>query len=102
MLYTEIMSDLKDILKGSLARLGVARQVEAAGVVEVATKKIAEFIDPNDFEVISFKDGTLKVAAKNSVVASEIQLKSNSIKIRGVHRFLIKQASLHKDQILPH
>jgi hypothetical protein len=79
------MGNLGEILQKKIRQMGAERQVEAAGVVEAAQKEIAKYIPEEDFEVVSFNRGILKVKVKNSVVASEIQminhkLKSNAIK----------------------
>lgn len=71
--------DIKDILKGSLERLGVAKQVEAAVVVEKATEEIAKFIPKEDFEVVSFKDGVLKIKTANSNVSNEIRYRVSQL-----------------------
>lgn len=68
------MGNLGDILKSHAKRLGIARQVEAVGVVEAATKEIEKFVPREDFEVVSFKDGNLKVNVNSSSAANEIQL----------------------------
>lgn len=60
--------------------MGVARQVEAVVLIESATKEIAKFIDPNDFEVISFKEGVLKVYASSSSAANSLNLAWPKIK----------------------
>lgn len=69
------MGNIDDLLKKSLNRLGIARQVEAVGVVEKATKAIAKYVPREDFEVISFSEGKLKVTTTSSVVASELSYK---------------------------
>lgn len=69
------MGNLGDVLKKKINRMGISRQVEAAGIVEKARKEIAKYIPEEDFEVISYNRGTLKVKAKSSVVASEIRLR---------------------------
>lgn len=74
------MGNLGDALQKSINRLGVARQVEAVGVVEQATAEIAKHIPTEDFEVVSFNRGTLKVKVANSAAANELQYKSNDIK----------------------
>lgn len=74
------MGNLGDALQKSINRLGVARQVEAVGVVERATEEIARFVPREDFEVVSFNRGTLKIKAANAVVASEINLQREKVK----------------------
>jgi len=69
------MGNLGEILQQKIKDMGATRQVEAAGVVEAAQKELEKFIPADDFEVVSFNRGTLKIKAKNSVVASEIRLK---------------------------
>lgn len=66
------MSNLNDILAKKMKQLGIERQVEAVGVVEVAQKEIANYIPEEDFEVVSFKNDTLKIRASSAVVATEI------------------------------
>ena len=67
------MGDFADILKKKINQMGIGRQVEAVGVVEQATKEIAKYIPQEDFEVISFNRGTLKIKVASSVVANELQ-----------------------------
>lgn len=74
------MGNIGEELKKSLNKLGITRQVEAVGVVEQAREEIAKYIPAEDFEVISFKNGTLKIATKSSVVANEIQARISKIK----------------------
>ena len=83
------MGNLGDALQKSINRLGVSRQVEAVGVVEKATEEIAKFIPREDFEVISFNRGALKIKAANSAVASEINLQINKNKVAGIKRVTI-------------
>lgn len=64
--------------------MGIERQVEAVGVVEQAQKEIGKYIPEEDFEVISFNRGTLKVKVKSSVVANEINLKKKEIQKNGL------------------
>lgn len=68
------MGNLDNVLKKKIRSLGIARQVEAAGVVEAATAEIAKYIPREDFEVISFKNGVLKLGVASSATASELQL----------------------------
>ncbi len=74
------MGNLDNILKKKLKSLGIARQVEAADVVERAQKELEKYIPKEDFEVISFNRGVLKVKVASSVVASEIQMRVQKIK----------------------
>lgn len=55
-------------------RHGIERQVTAAGVVEETTAEISKILAPEDFEVISFKDGVLKIEANSASAKSEMQL----------------------------
>jgi len=88
------MGNLDNILRKKLKSLGVERQVEAAGVVEIATAEIAKYIPREDFEVISFKNKTLKVSAVSSVVANELLLAKPKIieRIEAVKEINIKTA----------
>lgn len=74
------MGNLDNILKNNLKRMGIARQVEAVDVVERATKELEKYISKEDFEVISFNRGILKVKVVSSVVASEVQMRAQKIK----------------------
>lgn len=74
------MGNIDKELKKRLRSLGVERQVESAGVVEAATAEIAKYIPKEDFEVISFKDGILKVEAPSSAAASELRMSFSTIK----------------------
>lgn len=73
------MGNLGNILKKHAKRLGIERQVEAVGVVEEATKVISKYIPKEDFEVISFKDGVLKIKTESSAAANEIQLRKGDV-----------------------
>jgi len=73
------VGNLGDILKQRIKAMGAERQVEAAGVVEAAQKEIAKYIPEEDFEVVSFNRGTLKVRVKSSVVASELRLVASKV-----------------------
>jgi len=74
------MGNLGEILKKKIKSMGVERQVEAAGVVEAAQKEIAKYIPEEDFEVVSFNRGTLKIKVNSSSAASELQMASHKIK----------------------
>lgn len=86
------MGNIDNILKKHAKRLGIERQVEAVGVVERATEIIAQYIPKEDFEVISFKDGVLKIVAQSPVLASEIRLKDQEVKklVEEVKKVFIK------------
>lgn len=73
------MGNLDDTLSKKMKQLGIERQVEAAGAVEKATKEITKTINKDDFKVISFNNGIIKIATSSSVVASEIQAKAHNI-----------------------
>lgn len=83
------MGNINDSLLKSLNRLGIARQVEAVGVVEKATEEIAKYIPREDFEVVSFKDGLLKIKAQSSTVACEIKNHANHFKTIKNHKIKI-------------
>jgi hypothetical protein len=92
------MGNLDDTLNRHAKILGIEKQVEAVGVVEKATEVIAKYIPREDFEVISFKDGVLKVGVDNNIVGNELALCSNqilkglkSIKISRIATVLIKR-----------
>lgn len=74
------MGNLGDILKQRIKAIGAERQVEAAGIVEAATKEIAKYIPREDFKVISFNRGVLKVGVSSSSVSSEINFNKEKIK----------------------
>ena len=73
------VGDIEETLTKRLNQLGIRRQVDAAGVVEAAEKEIAKILPREDFEVISFKNGTLKVFTASSPAANELQLSSAKI-----------------------
>jgi hypothetical protein len=83
------MGNLGSILNEHAKRLGIEKQVEAVGVVEAATKEIEKYISREDFEVISFKAGALKIWAKSSVVAAEIMGFGENIKTNNIRRVQI-------------
>jgi hypothetical protein len=82
------MGDFDDILKKKINQMGIGRQVEAVGVVEQAAKEIAKYIPQEDFEVVSFNRGTLKIKVANSVVANEVKMASNHIKKENIKRII--------------
>lgn len=73
------MGNLDNILKKKIKSLGIERQVEAVGVVEAATEEIAKLMPKEDFEIVSFKDGVIKIYTNSSEASSEIQLRSAEI-----------------------
>ena len=90
------MGNIDNVLKKKIKQLGIERQVEAAGMVEKATAEIAKYIPKEDFEVISFKNGILKVSVKSSSAANELQLNSAEVikNLEGkIKRVMIKQGS---------
>lgn len=74
------MGNLDDAIKKHAKRLGIDRQVEAVGIVEKAQKEITKYISEEDFEVISYNRGTLKIKVVSSVVANELQMKNKELK----------------------
>lgn len=78
------MGNLGDSLQKHAKRLGIEKQVEAVGVVEKATEEIAKYIPREDFEVISFKDGVLKITVNSSAAASEINMTAGKLKLTNV------------------
>lgn len=74
------MGNFDDILKKKINQMGIGRQVEAVGVVERAREEIAKYLPAEDFEVISFNRGTLKVKVSSSVVANELQFITSDLK----------------------
>lgn len=78
------MGNLEEVLRKKIKQMGAERQVEAAGVVEAAQKELAKYIPEEDFEVISFNRGALKIRARSSVVASEIQIIGHKIKNKDI------------------
>lgn len=95
------MGNLGDELKGSLNRLGITRQVEAVGVVERAQQEIGKFIPADDFEIISFKDGVLKIGTESTIVNSEIRLRETELKEKiaekDLKRFVYKSKQTEKE-----
>jgi hypothetical protein len=73
------VGNLEAILKKKIKQMGAERQVEAAGVVEAAQKEIAKYIPEEDFEVISFNRGTLKVRVRSAVAANEMSIVKNKL-----------------------
>jgi hypothetical protein len=83
------MGNLGDVLKKHAKRLGIDRQVEAVRVVEKTTKIIAKYIPREDFEVVSFKDGALKIWTQSSSASAEIMGLGNKIKTNEIKRIQI-------------
>lgn len=73
------MSNLQDVIAKKMERMGISRQVEAVGVVERATAEIAKLIPRDDFRVISYKDGVLRVYFISATVASEVFAQKSSL-----------------------
>lgn len=74
--------NIKDLLKGSIKRAGIKRQVQAALVVEQADIVILEIFGKQRIAVIKtawFKDNCLTIACLNSSAAQEIRLVENII-----------------------
>lgn len=69
------MGNILENLKDTIHIMGISRQVEAVGVVERAVKEIATFIPTEDFEVVSFNRGALKIATDSTIVAGEIKMR---------------------------
>jgi hypothetical protein len=74
------MGNISVELEKSLNRLGIKRQVDAVGVVEKVSNYLGELFPREDFEVISFNRGTVKIATKSGALASEIQAQAFRIK----------------------
>lgn len=93
------MGNFDDLLKKHAKRLGIERQVEAVGVVEKATVEISRIVPREDFKVVSFKDGVLRVAVCSSVVASELNTQSRYVtqRITEVKRVVTVLASCTPD-----
>jgi len=83
------LGNLEEVLRKKIKQMGAERQVEAAGVVEAAQKELAKYIPEEDFEVISFNRGALKIRARSSVVASEIKMAEAKIKIEKIKRLKV-------------
>jgi hypothetical protein len=83
------MGNLGDSLQKHANRLGISRQVKAVGVVEASNVEISKYIKQEEFEVISFKDGVLKVGTESSSAQNYITLNfSDAIKKEyGIKRF---------------
>lgn len=95
-----LMGNLGEILKGSVARLGITRQVEAVDIVEKATTEIEKIIPREDFEVVSFKDGVLKIYTPSSSAASQIKLSlsSNFLNSNKIKRLVFTHQSVDTQQ----
>lgn len=64
------------LFKKRLEQLGIKKQVDASMIVENAQKKLFEIFGnraEQNLQVVSFRKGTLKIAAKNSAWANECQ-----------------------------
>jgi predicted nucleic acid-binding Zn ribbon protein len=70
------MGNLGGELEKKLVKLGIKKQVEASMIVEEAQKKIEEILGERGKEnlrVVSFRNGTLKIAASSNNWAAECQ-----------------------------
>lgn len=85
------MGNLGESLAKRIKQLGIERQVEAAGLVEAATAEISNYLAKEDFEVISFKEGILKVVTTSSSAASELNLNSYQVIKNLVNKGQIKR-----------
>jgi hypothetical protein len=84
------MGNISAELEKSLNRLGIKRQVEAVGLVEKTENLIAEKFPREDFQVVSFNRGTLKIVVASAPMASEMQFLSHRIKIENAEIKRIK------------
>jgi hypothetical protein len=89
------MGNLGDILSKKFKSLGIERQVEAVGVVEQSQKEIEKIVPKEDFEVISFNRGVLKIGVDSNSLASELRLKidRNFQKKHGIKRVIFSSKS---------
>jgi hypothetical protein len=70
---------IKDIICSQTARQGIRKQLDAALVCEIARKKIKDVYSEEIVKrasPISFKNGVLKIAATNHIVAQEISFQA--------------------------
>lgn len=77
-----MLRPIKDYLDQALHRTGAERSVKAATIVEAAgplIRNVAPELRPADFEVVSYRDGTLRLAVASPVVAQELRLHSEPI-----------------------
>ncbi len=71
------MKELRDLLNRALRRANVAAPVEAAMVMDAATKGIASVFGPDSGVVpISFAKGLLRLHAPSAAAAEEVQLQN--------------------------
>jgi hypothetical protein len=87
------MGNLGDSLLRHAKKLGIEKQVKAVGVVEAAGAEIERYIPTSEFEVISFKDGVLKVGVDSATAKNEINLRISSEfkKSYGIKRLRFEQ-----------
>lgn len=85
------MNDLNNIFSKRLEKLGLKKQVEASLVVEEAQKRLEKIFGKKvegNLKVVSFKNGVLKIAAKNSVWAGECRMREEQVKNKQINRIL--------------
>lgn len=73
---------IKGLLKRSLKKLGIEKQVEAARVLEIFNQLAEEEFGSqirNQVKPLYLKNKVLTVSVKNSVLASEFQLRQKQI-----------------------
>lgn len=73
---------LKDFLPNALKRTGAELSVTAATIVEAAQPILLQVIPnlrPADFEVVSYRDGTMTVAVVSPAVGQEIRMREEPI-----------------------
>ena len=77
-----MLKPLSDFLQGSLKRTGAKRSVDATMVVESVGPMILQIIPelrPADFDVISYRDGTVTIAVANPAISQELRLRAEPI-----------------------
>ena len=77
-----MLKPLADLLPGSLQRTGAKRSVDATMIVETTRPMILQIIPelrPSDFEVVSYRDGTITIAVANPTISQELRLRTEPI-----------------------
>ena len=71
-----------ELIDHAINRAGVKRTVSAAVVVDAAQQLIVQVVPelrPTDFQVVSFKGGTITIIVASAMVASELSIRTEAL-----------------------
>jgi hypothetical protein len=85
------MGNLGDIFEKRVNQLGIKKQVDAALVVQESQDRLKEIFGADvekNLQVISFNNGTLKIAARTNAWANESQAQILKIRKNPIERIV--------------